>query len=80
MIDFLRTHSACSVYGSAMSPVVTQQTLRAFEVLTGADGTDIGAKKLVAIRNNANYFRLKLMQMGCDWPFAVWRCGCRSPR
>lgn len=66
LVAHLRTATAGSVYGISMSPVVVKQTLRAFEVLTGADGTDSGARKLAAIRNNANYFRLKLMQMGCE--------------
>lgn len=66
LIDYLRTHSSNAVYGTSMSPVVVQQTLRAFDVLTGDDGTDTGARKLEAIRNNANYFRLKLMHMGLD--------------
>ena len=57
LITYLRTHASSAVYGSAMSPVVVKQTLRAFDVLTGADGTTTGHDKLVAIRNNANYFR-----------------------
>ena len=67
LITYLRTHASSAVYGSAMSPVVVKQTLRAFDVLTGADGTTTGHDKLVAIRNNANYFRLKCMQMGYVW-------------
>jgi serine palmitoyltransferase len=30
----------------------------------GEDGTDIGQKKLTALRDNSNYFRMKLTDMG----------------
>lgn len=75
LIDYLRTNSANAVYGTSMAPAVVAQTLRAFRVLTGEDGTTVGATKLAAIRNNANYFRMRLMEMGLevygDWDSPV---------
>ena len=65
LVSYLRTHANGSVYGAAMSPVVVAQTLRALQVIMGEDGTDTGARKLAAIRNNANYFRARLMDLGC---------------
>lgn len=41
----------------------------------GEDGTDIGQKKLTALRKNANYFRKGLIEMGAhtigDWDSPV---------
>ncbi|KAA0162542.1 hypothetical protein FNF27_07652 [Cafeteria roenbergensis] len=66
LIDYLRQNSSGSVYGTAMSPVVVAQVLRAFEIIEGRDGTDTGARKLQAIKDNANYFRSRLEDMGCE--------------
>jgi len=66
LIEYLRENSSGSVYGSGMSPVVTAQIARAFAIIEGADGTDTGAKKLRAIKDNANYFRARLEDMGCE--------------
>lgn len=44
-------------------------------MLSGRDGTDRGAQKLVRLRDNANYFRQRLIDMGCevagDWDSPV---------
>lgn len=66
MIEYLRQNSSGSVYGTAMSPIVAQQILRAFEIIIGKDGSDIGQQKLQRIKDNANYFRGKLLSMGCQ--------------
>jgi serine palmitoyltransferase len=66
LIEFLKANSSGSVYGTAMSPVVARQINRAFEIIEGRDGTDIGARKLQAIKDNANYFRARLRAMGCQ--------------
>lgn len=74
-IDFLRANSAGTLYGNAMSPVVCKQILRAFEVIEGRDGTDTGAKKLRAVKENSNYFRRRLIELGAevvgDWDSPV---------
>ena len=65
-IDHLR-HSACgSVYTPAIAPSVVAQILRAFDIIQGRDGSGIGAAKLASIKDNANYFRQRLIDMGCD--------------
>jgi serine palmitoyltransferase len=35
-----------------------------FQVIIGEDGTDTGRKKLQALRDNSNYFRMRLRDMG----------------
>jgi serine palmitoyltransferase len=41
------------------------------KIIMGEDGTDLGQRKLTALRNNANFFRNAMKQMGChvlgDW-------------
>jgi len=64
VIDFLRTSSFGMIYSNSMAPVCAQQTLSALHVIMGKDGTDIGAKKLLQLRENSNYFRNKLKEMG----------------
>ena len=64
VIDYLRTHCAGSLYHNSLSPVIVSQILAAFKVIMGEDGTNIGQKKLTALRDNANYFRLHLQKMG----------------
>uniref|UniRef100_K3X406 serine C-palmitoyltransferase n=1 Tax=Globisporangium ultimum (strain ATCC 200006 / CBS 805.95 / DAOM BR144) TaxID=431595 RepID=K3X406_GLOUD len=64
IIDCIRNSSAGAIYATALSPVIAQQTLTAFNIISGKDGTDIGKKKLTALRENSNYFRQKLREMG----------------
>eukprot|EP00753_Platysulcus_tardus_P007039 PLAT14791.1.p1 GENE.PLAT14791.1~~PLAT14791.1.p1 ORF type:complete len:485 (-),score=222.29 PLAT14791.1:186-1640(-) len=66
LIAYLRSHSAGSLYQTAMSPVLTAQVLTAFNVLTGKDGTDLGARKLRDLKENSNYFRQALIDMGLE--------------
>jgi serine palmitoyltransferase len=35
-----------------------------FQVIMGEDGTNIGKQKIQAVRDNANYFRMRLNEMG----------------
>jgi len=66
IVDFVRRNADGSVYSVAMLPAVVKQVLMAFRVLTGEDGTDIGARKLATIRENSNYFRTALKAMGVE--------------
>lgn len=65
-IDYLRHNASGSVYTPAMAPSVTAQVLRSFDIISGRDGSGLGAAKLQAIKDNANYFRKRLIDMGCD--------------
>ena len=64
LINFLRKKCAASSYHNALSPVVCQQVISSFKVIMGRDGTDIGKKKIAALRDNSNYFRMRLTEMG----------------
>lgn len=64
LIEMLRAKSAGLMYHTAMSPVVCAQILQAFRVIMGEDGTDIGLRKIAALRENSNYFRHELEKMG----------------
>jgi len=64
VITYLRTSSFGMIYSNSMSPVCAQQTLAALHVIMGKDGTDTGAKKLLQLRENSNYFRNKLKELG----------------
>ncbi|RLN26678.1 hypothetical protein BBJ28_00024394 [Nothophytophthora sp. Chile5] len=64
IISFIRNSSAGAIYATSLSPVIAQQILTALNIIAGLDGTNIGAKKLTALRENSNYFRQKLMDMG----------------
>ncbi|GMI40448.1 hypothetical protein TrCOL_g97 [Triparma columacea] len=63
-IAYLRTKCAGSVFHNSLSPIVCQQILTSFRVIMGVDGTDIGARKLRALRDNSNYMRMRLTDMG----------------
>eukprot|EP00934_Nitzschia_sp_Nitz4_P004172 Nitzschia sp. Nitz4//scaffold22_size323478//144307//146184//NITZ4_000534-RA/size323478-processed-gene-0.462-mRNA-1//-1//CDS//3329543016//4162//frame0 len=64
IIDYLRKRCAGSIYHNSLSPVVCQQVITSFKVIMGLDGTNIGRKKIQALRDNSNYFRMKLQDMG----------------
>jgi serine palmitoyltransferase len=63
-IAHVRASTAGFLVDNAMSPVVCQQILTAFRVLTGEDGTAIGQQKLARLRDNSNYMRERLIDMG----------------
>lgn len=64
VIQFLRGKCAASTYHNSLSPTVCQQIISSFEVIMGRDGTNIGQKKITALRDNSNYFRMRLSDMG----------------
>ena len=64
LIAYIRATSAGTNYSNAMSPVICKQILRALQVIMGLDGTTTGRRKIDALRNNSNYFRKGLINMG----------------
>ena len=64
VIEMLRRECAGSSYHNSLSPVVCQQIISSFKVIMGQDGTNIGKEKLTALRDNSNYFRMRLTDMG----------------
>lgn len=49
-----------------MSVPSAVQIISALEVIMGRDGTDRGARKIDQLRDNANYMRTRLTEMGCS--------------
>jgi len=64
VVTMLREKCAASAYHNALSPVVCQQIITSFKVIMGRDGTNIGKQKITALRDNSNYFRMRLIDMG----------------
>lgn len=64
VVDHLRRECAGYSYHNSLSPVVCQQILSSFRVIMGEDGTPTGRRKLDALRDNSNYFRMRLTDMG----------------
>lgn len=71
IILYLRHASAGSVYSQSISPPACQQVISAMKIMLGEDGTDLGQRKLAQLRDNSNFFRKQLMNMGFhvlgDW-------------
>jgi serine palmitoyltransferase len=63
-IAYLRRRCTGSANHNSLSPVVCQQIITSFKVLMGEDGTSIGKQKIQGLRDNANYFRMRLEEMG----------------
>lgn len=66
VVNHIRVNASGSVYANNMSPVVVQQVLTSLKIITGQDGTNRGAQKLKAIRDNANFFRQSLLDLGLE--------------
>lgn len=64
LVDVIRARCSGSVHHNSLSPVICKQIITSFKIIMGADGTDIGRRKLRALRDNSNYFRLRLTEMG----------------
>jgi len=48
-----------------MSSPAAVQIISALELIMGRDGSDRGARKIAQLRDNANYMRTRLTEMGC---------------
>jgi len=64
IVDILRRKCSGSSCHNSLSPVVCQQVITSFNVIMGRDGTDIGKQKINTLRDNSNYMRMKLSEMG----------------
>ncbi len=65
LIQCMRRIGPGHCYASSMSPPAVEQVMSAMRVLRGQDGSDRGVKKIQQLRDNANYFRQRLTDMGC---------------
>lgn len=64
VINHLKANCSGLLYHTAMSPVVCKQIIRAFHVIMGKDGTDVGQQKIARLAFNCNYVRKALIDMG----------------
>jgi len=63
IIDSIRVSCSGSIYHNSLSPVVTEQIMTALKIIMGKDGTSLGRQKIDALRDNSNYFRMRLNEM-----------------
>ena len=63
-LDALRNNAGGTVCGASLAAACAQQAKSALEVIMGRDGTDIGAKRIASIAENARFFRKGLVEMG----------------
>ncbi|RHY00828.1 hypothetical protein DYB25_000423 [Aphanomyces astaci] len=64
VVSLLQNTSSGHFMGTSLAPVVAAQVLASFKVIMGRDGTNIGATKLKALQDNANFLRQGLMDAG----------------
>ncbi|XP_029655680.2 serine palmitoyltransferase 2 [Octopus sinensis] len=63
LINYLRIKSHSSMYASCMSPAVAQQIISTIRVISGADGTTEGKKRIRQLKWNVRYFRRRLNEL-----------------
>lgn len=64
LIQYLRSLCWGNLYSSSMAPVCAQQIISSMGMLLGKDGSSLGQEKLVALRENSNWFRSELIKRG----------------
>ncbi|EGG22099.1 serine C-palmitoyltransferase subunit [Cavenderia fasciculata] len=64
LIDHLRQSTFAYVYASSMSAPCAMQACAALRVILGEDGTDLGQRKIKQLKDNSNFFREALREMG----------------
>ena len=71
MIEYLRRVAPGHQYATSMAPPAAQQIVSALRLIRGEDGSDRGARKIAALHENSNWFRRRLVEIGCnvlgDW-------------
>lgn len=64
VIQYLRTRSFGQIYDTSMTPGAMEQAYRSLLCIMGRDGTNIGQQKIKQLRDNSNYFRTRLREIG----------------
>merc|ERR1712227_761453 len=64
LIEGLRKNSAGSVYHNSLSTVVCKQCIVSLKIMMGLDGSGMGQQKIKKLKENCNYFKKKLTEMG----------------
>jgi len=66
VVAYIRATSYANLYDTSMAPGCVEQIIASMKIIMGEDGTDEGRKRLDRLRNNSNFFRSKLKEMGCQ--------------
>ena len=66
VVQCLRVAGAAQLYAGAMSPPAAEQIISALKLIQDADGSGRGPRKLSQLRENSNYFREKLQDIGLN--------------
>jgi len=64
LIQQINVCSFASVHDTAMPVACTQQVISCLRIIMGLDGTNEGSKKLAALKQNTNYFRSRMRELG----------------
>lgn len=64
VISALRRNAPGSTFAGAMAPPCAAQALVALRMISGKEGGSRGAEKLASIRDNSNFFRKRLAEVG----------------
>lgn len=71
VIEYLRRVAPGHHYATSMAPPAAQQVVSALRLIRGDDGSERGARKIAALHENSNWFRRRLVEIGCnvlgDW-------------
>eukprot|EP01102_Stenamoeba_stenopodia_P019558 TRINITY_DN7425_c0_g1_i2.p1 TRINITY_DN7425_c0_g1~~TRINITY_DN7425_c0_g1_i2.p1 ORF type:complete len:536 (+),score=105.45 TRINITY_DN7425_c0_g1_i2:85-1692(+) len=63
-ISYLRSTSWSWVHDSSMSVPAAQQVISSMRIIMGIDDPEEGQRRLESLRNNSNYFRTRLKELG----------------
>eukprot|EP00003_Mantamonas_plastica_P021840 TRINITY_DN3600_c1_g1_i4.p2 TRINITY_DN3600_c1_g1~~TRINITY_DN3600_c1_g1_i4.p2 ORF type:complete len:176 (-),score=57.40 TRINITY_DN3600_c1_g1_i4:3-530(-) len=63
-VQGLRASASGALHEMAIFPPVIQQVISSMTIIMGEDGTEEGAKRLAALRDNSNLFRDRLIDKG----------------
>lgn len=63
--NHIRATCLANLYHVGISLPACQQIISSIKIISGEDGTDLGRRKLDQLRENANFFRNKLRDLGC---------------
>jgi len=64
LIDYLRTKAIGATYCTSMSPPCAEQVISSMGIIMGRGGTGEGKRRIMQLKDNANYFRERLLEMG----------------
>lgn len=64
MISYLRSTSWSWIHDTSMSVPAAQQVISSMRIIMGIDDPEEGERRLESLRNNSNYFRKRLKELG----------------